>query len=67
MVALLEQMRALEERIAHTNQWITAFIKNSALCQKIQIIDGVGPITVTAMVAAVGDANEFKNDRHTRQ
>jgi transposase len=32
--------------------------------QKITAIDGVGPITATAFVAAVGDAKEFKNGRH---
>jgi len=64
LIDLLEQMRVLEERIARTNQWITAFMKNSALCQKIQVIDGVGPIAATAMVAAVGDAKEFKNGIH---
>ncbi len=64
LIELLEQLRVLEERIARTNQWIAAFTKNSALCQKIQAIDGVGPITATAMVAAVGDAKEFKNGRH---
>jgi len=64
LIELLEQLRVLEERIARTNQWIAAFMKNSALCQKIQAIDGVGPITATAMVAAVGDAKEFKNGRH---
>ena len=61
---LLEQLRILEVRIARTNQWITSFLKSSELCKKIEAIDGVGPITATAMVAAVGDANEFKNGRH---
>jgi transposase len=61
---LLEQLRILEERIARTNQWITSFLKSSALCKKIEAIDGVGPITATAIVAAVGDAKEFKNGRH---
>jgi len=64
LIELLEQMRLLEERIARTNQWIAAFVKHSVLCQKIQAIDGIGPITATAMVAAVGDAKEFKNGRH---
>ena len=64
LIELLEQMRFLEERITRTNQWIAAFMKHSVLCQKIQAIDGVGPITATAMVAAVGDAKEFKNGRH---
>lgn len=44
LIELLEQMRILEERIARTNQWIASFMKNSVLCQKIQAIDGVGPI-----------------------
>ncbi|NYE64242.1 transposase [Duganella sp. 1224] len=51
---MLEQLRTLEERIARTNQWITSFLKSSALCKKIEAIDGVGPITATAIVAAVG-------------
>lgn len=39
-------------------------MKRSALCKKISAIDGIGPITATAMVAAVGEAREFKNGRH---
>jgi len=64
LIELLEQMRILEERIARINQWIAAFVKNSVLCQKIQVIGGVGPITATATVAAVGEAKEFKNGCH---
>ncbi len=64
LTELLEQMRVLEEQIARTNKLIAAFMKSSALCQKIAAIDGVGPITATAMVAAVGEAKEFKNGRH---
>jgi transposase len=26
--------------------------------------DGIGPVTATAIVAAVGEAKEFKNGRH---
>ena len=37
---------------------------SSPLCKKIGVIGGVGPITATAIVAAVGDAREFKNGRH---
>jgi|SRR5450631_4235224 transposase len=36
----------------------------SPLCKKICAIDGVGPITATAIVAAVDNASEFKNGRH---
>jgi transposase len=34
------------------------------LCQRLARIEGVGPKTATAIVAAVGDPNEFKNGRH---
>lgn len=44
LIELMEEMRVLEERIARTNQWIAAFTKHSVLCQKIQAIDGVGPV-----------------------
>ena len=37
---------------------------SSQACKRIGEIDGVGPLTATAIVAAVGDASEFKNGRH---
>jgi transposase len=61
---LLEQVHAIEERIATSEAWVKAFLKRSALCKKIAAIDGIGPITATAIVAAVGDAKAFKNGRH---
>src|SRR5438105_12055950 len=33
-------------------------------CKRISAIAGIGPVTATAMVAAVGDASEFDNERH---
>jgi transposase len=57
-------VHALEERIAHAEAWIKAFMKRSALCKKITAVEGIGPITATAIVAAVGEAKEFKNGRH---
>jgi transposase len=54
----MQQVHALEERIAHAEAWIKSFMKRSALCKKITAIDGVGPITATAIVAAVGKAKE---------
>jgi transposase len=39
-------------------------MEQSVLCQKIAAIPGVGVMTATAMVAAVGDAKAFKNGRH---
>lgn len=39
-------------------------MKQSPLCKKIATVAGIGPITATAIVAAVGEAKEFKNGRH---
>jgi transposase len=64
MTELLQEVHALEERIAHAEAWIKAFMKRSALCKKITAVEGIGPITATAIVAAVGEAKEFKNGRH---
>jgi transposase len=61
---LLQQMHSLEEHIDRVEGVIKGFMKGSALCKKIAAVDGIGPITATAIVAAVGDAKEFKNGRH---
>lgn len=60
----LERFRSMETEILRLDEWITAVMKQSALCQKIAAIPGIGPMTATAMVAAVGDAKAFKNGRH---
>lgn len=39
-------------------------MSSSQACKRISAIDGAGPLTATAIVAAVGDASEFKNGRH---
>ena len=64
VMELTQQVQALEERIQRAETWIKSFMKQSALCKKIAVINGVGPITATALVAAVGEAKEFKNGRH---
>lgn len=64
LTELLQQLVALDERIARAEVSIKSFMKESALCKKIAAIDGIGPITATAVVAAVGDAKQFKNGRH---
>lgn len=60
----LDGFRAIEAQIAQTEGWLEAVMEQSVLCQKIAAIPGVGVMTATAMVAAVGDAKAFKNGRH---
>lgn len=54
----------IDRRIAYFDKKIEAVFKASEACQRVARIRGVGPKTATAMVAAVGDASEFKNGRH---
>ncbi|MBI1624163.1 transposase [Comamonas sp. EJ-4] len=60
----LNGFHAIEAQIAQTEEWLEAFMKQPALCQKIAAIPGIGVMTATAMVAAIGDAKTFKNGRH---
>lgn len=54
----------LDRRIASFDKKIERIFKESEACQRLAKIKGVGPKTATAIVAAVGDAKEFKNGRH---
>jgi transposase len=60
LTELLVHLRAIEERIHFIEISIHSFMKRSALCRKIAQIPGIGPITATAIVAAVGDARQFR-------
>jgi transposase len=64
VLELAQQIQGLEDRIKRAEAWIKSFMKRSALCKRIAVIGGVGPITATAVVAAVGEAKEFRNGRH---
>ena len=37
--------------------------RNSEICQRLGKVEGIGPVTATALVAAVGDRSSFKNGR----
>lgn len=54
----------LDRRIAHFDKKIDAVFRSSEPCQRVARIKGVGPKTATAIVAAVGDAADFRNGRH---
>jgi transposase len=61
---LYDLFRDLDRRIAVFDKKVDEVFRNSEPCQRIAKIKGVGPKTATAIVAAVGDASEFKNGRH---
>jgi transposase len=38
--------------------------KQDEVCQRLQKIEGIGPITALAIIALVGNGQGFKNGRH---
>ena len=64
MAELTEELRMLDERIRVMDRHIDQVFQANDACQRLSRIEGVGPKTATAIVAAVGDPNEFKNGRH---
>jgi hypothetical protein len=56
-------LRTLEQRIASCETQITRKFKHDERCARLAEVPGVGPLTGTALVAAVGNAQRFKNGR----
>lgn len=60
---LLGQLRHLDEQVAHYERQIQQLTRSSEAAQRLMTIQGVGPLTASAVVASVGDARVFKNGR----
>ena len=64
---LLEELRqdliALDERILTLTEKINVIAKADEDAQRLQQIPGIGPITATAIISAVGDGKQFKCGR----
>ena len=60
---LYDEFLALEKRVAYYNEKLKAMARAHPLCQRVQAIPGMGPLTATALVAAVPDATHVKNGR----
>lgn len=64
IAALYNEWMALEVRIAEVDRDIQQVFRESTACQRLAKMGGIGPLISTALVAAVGNATEFKNGRH---
>jgi transposase len=58
-----EELAELDRRIASYNRRLKDLFRTDEMCRRIGRIEGIGPITATALVAAVGDRTCFKNGR----
>lgn len=60
---LYDELVALESRIAFYEGKLKRISKSHPVCQRLMSISGVGYLTATALIAAVGDMKCFKNGR----
>jgi transposase len=58
-----EELAGLDRRISSYNRRLKTLFRTDEMCRRIGKIEGIGPITATALVAAVGDRKCFKNGR----
>ena len=65
-----EMLRDLGEELRHQHERVTGFdaqlagvARQSPACRRLMTIPGVGVLSATALLAAVGDAREFRNGR----
>jgi transposase len=64
LLLLLEEVRALEARIAAIDRELAAIAADHPIAQRLQQIPGVGVLTATALVGAVGHIHAFPRGRH---
>jgi transposase len=59
-----QRVCTLDTEITRSNARIAQRAQQSAGCQRLTAVGGVGPLTATAVVAAVHDPGAVKNGRH---
>jgi len=61
--SLYEELVELETKISSADQRIERAFRENAECQRIGAVEGIGPVTATAVVAAISDGHAFRNGR----
>lgn len=63
LMGLREDLAYLDERVSVLDRSIQKLATHNAEARRLQTLRGVGPITATALVAALGDGHQFKRGR----
>lgn len=58
--ALREDLAHLEQRLAEVSREIEAFAASDDRARRLMTVPGIGPLAATALVAAAGDARQFR-------
>jgi transposase len=61
---LVEQLRTIESKLAELERDLLAWHRANEVSQRLATVPGIGPITATAITAAVGDPTYFRSARH---
>lgn len=64
MQDLYDELIETEGRLRLLNNKIRRLCRDNEQCRRVLTVPGVGELTATAMVAAVPNAQEFRNGRH---
>ncbi len=60
---LWEDLRALDKRMKALDAEIESIAKSNPVAQRLQQLRGVGPLVATALIATVGNADQFDKGR----
>jgi len=60
---LYQELVHLDERIRTCDEQMDRVFKGNEVCQRLAEVEGIGPITATALVASVGDPSVFRKGR----
>jgi len=60
----LDELRILDRRFKQCEKRIVSINRGNEMCQRLDEILGIGPITASATYAAAGDGKNFVNGRH---
>jgi len=63
LAGLADDLRGLDTRIAELDEEIDSLVASSTDAQRLLQLHGVGPITATALVAALGSGDAFRRGR----
>lgn len=54
----------MEQQITTYDAKLKMIAKTNEVCQRVQQVEGIGPITAVALAATISNPNDFKNGRH---
>jgi transposase len=63
VLRLMDHLKALYRQVSEVEAEIKAWHRQSDLSRTLEKIPGIGPVTATALVATIGDANHLQIGR----